>query len=198
MMISGILLAAGSSVRMGEGNKLLLPYEGAPLFLKALKALEQSKVDELLVVLGHDFKAMLPHFNNCSIKLAINGNHLEGQTSSIKAGLQLINPSSSACLICLADMPFLTSEHIDKVIDRYSEKSDDNMMLRPSQDGRPGHPLMFSRKYYQQLEDCVDPNGCKSVVDANKEFLELIETNDMAYFADIDTPIDYEKIIRNS
>ena len=195
-MISGILLAAGNSARMGEENKLLLPYEGEPLFLKALKAMQASELDELIVVLGHDYKAMLPYFNSSSIKIAINWNHLEGQTSSIVSGLRLVNPSSKAFVICLADMPLVTEEHINLLISEYEDDEMDPRIIKPEKDGNPGNPSIFSKSLYEDLINCRDENGCRSVIKKNESCLVKYQTKDLAFFTDIDTPGEYEKLIR--
>lgn len=188
-MISGILLAAGSSTRMAGQNKLLLPVKGENLFSKMLRALEHSKLDELIVVLGHDYKKMSQHCNSNMIKLAINGNHLEGQTTSIKTGLQLVNPSSEAVMICLADMPLLTEVHIDDLITAYSY----GKILRPMNKKVPGNPSIFPKVLFDEIFDCRDRDGCRSVIQNNPLLLEVYETVSPAYFTDIDTPTEYAK-----
>lgn len=193
-MISGILLAAGESSRMGEENKLLLPVEGEPMFKKALTAMQNSKIGELIVILGHDYKAMMPYFQSCSIRLAINGNHLEGQTSSIHTGLRMISPSSKAFLICLADMPFLTQKHIDDLLDAYENIDGEDVIMKPFNGDVPGNPVIFSKSFYDGMIACTDPDGCKSVIGENRNFLHKYQTTDMAYFRDIDTPQDYHNM----
>jgi len=186
-MISGILLAAGNSSRMGDKNKLLLTVEGELLFVKILRALEDSKLDEIIVVLGHDYKKMKSHCNSSAIKVGINGNHLEGQTTSIKAGMHLLNPSSEAVMICLSDMPHMTSAHINELIDSF----DKSKILRPMDGKKPGNPSIFPKAIFQQIHECADTNGCKSVIDNNKDKVKIYQTSDPAYFVDIDTPSEY-------
>ncbi|GLR18031.1 nucleotidyltransferase family protein [Portibacter lacus] len=188
-MVSGILLAAGNSTRMGDANKLLLPIKGEPLFVKMVRAMEHSNLDELIVVLGHDYKQMIPHCNSNALKLAINGNHLEGQTSSIKAGMQLINPSSNAVMICLADMPLITSDHLNKLL----TVSNHQNIFRPMHNGRPGNPTIFPKSLFNELLDCKNPNGCKEVINTNADLLKIYDTEDPAYFSDMDTPEEYSK-----
>jgi len=194
-MISGILLAAGESSRMGKENKLLLPVDGAPMFKKSLVALEDSEVDEIIVVLGHDYKDMMPYFNNCTIKLAINGNHLEGQTSSIQSGLKLVNPSSRAIIICLADMPLLTSGHVNDFVRAFEKIDSDQVIMKPFNGQIPGNPVIFSRYFYQAFLDCMDADGCKSVIKEHVVHLHKFETADQAYFTDVDTPEEYKAIL---
>lgn len=194
-MITGILLAAGESSRMGKENKLLLPIDGEPMFKKALSAMEDSEIGELIVVLGHDYKDMMPYFNSCSIKLAINGNHLEGQTTSIVSGLKLINPSSKGILICLADMPLLTKDHIDSLIKAFKEIKEEKVIMKPVNAGKPGNPVIFGRAFYEELLSCPDPEGCRSVIANNKEYFHPFESQDIAFFTDVDTPEEYANLI---
>ncbi len=186
-MISGILLAAGNSIRMGEENKLLLPVQGQALFLKLIQAMEGSKLDELIVVLGHDYKKMIEMCKSSRLKLGINGNHLEGQTSSIKAGMQLLNPTTDAVMICLCDMPLITSDHLDQLIQDF----EGGTILRPMQGKRPGNPSIFSKEFFPEIMDCVDNDGCKSVLSGNIDKVRHFETPDTAFFVDIDTPGEY-------
>ena len=190
-MISGILLAAGNSTRMGKDNKLLLPYKGRPLFMRSLNAMLDSNLDEIIVVLGHDFKNMMPFLNNSCIKVGINGNYLQGQTTSIQAGLNLINPTSKAYLICLADMPLINSLHINTLLDIYEDSNDKELILRPGHNGIPGNPCLFSKCYYEELLNCESNNGCRTVIKKNVKNLRIFETSDNAYFTDVDTPSEY-------
>ncbi|WP_235298534.1 nucleotidyltransferase family protein [Portibacter marinus] len=190
-MISGILLAAGNSKRMGEENKLLLPINGQPLFVNLVKALEQSQLDELVVVLGHDYKVMMDLCKSSRLKLAVNGNHLDGQTTSIKVGMQLLNPSTNAVMICLCDMPLIDHKHLDAMIDSYQ----DDTILRPMNGNKPGNPTIFPGSLFQAIMECEDMNGCQSVIKANTAKLVTYETQDPAYFKDIDTPEEYAKFV---
>jgi molybdenum cofactor cytidylyltransferase len=174
---------------MGAQNKLLLSVNGEMLFVKMLHALQNSNLDELIVVLGHDYKKMIQHCNSNRLKLAINGNHLEGQTTSIKAGLQLVNPSSDAVMICLSDMPLLDETHLNELISSYSY----GRILRPMNGKIPGNPSIFPKELFAQIFDCSDTDGCRSVIQKNTKLLDVFETLDPAYFSDIDTPSEYAK-----
>ncbi len=194
-MISGILLAAGHSSRMGTSNKLLLSKDGSPLFLSSLRALQNAKIGELIVVLGHQHRELLPYFKDSKIKLAINGNYLEGQTSSIQAGVQLVNPSSKAFIICLSDMPLIKAKHINDLITAADEQSEESYIVRPYQDGKPGNPSLFSKSFVSPIMDCPEKNGCRSVILSHSDQLIKFETQDEAYFLDIDTPAEYQRFL---
>lgn len=196
-MVSGILLAAGLSSRMGPKNKLLLPYKGHVLFVNVLNALLDSNLDELIVVLGHDYQAMLPYLTDRRIKIAKNEHYKLGQTSSIIAGLQLVNPKSDAYMICLSDMPYLKSKHINALLNQYRLIEKSKAILRPIKNGEPGNPIIFSNYYHSEIINCKAPNGCRKVVEDNQEHISKFDTDSIAYFKDIDTKEEYLEIIGN-
>lgn len=196
-MVSGILLAAGLSSRMGQKNKLLLPFKGHSLFVNVLNALLDSDLDELIVVLGHDYQAMIPHLKDRRIKIAINEKYKLGQTSSIIAGVQLVDPETDAYMICLSDMPYLKTNHINKLLDYYNAILESKAILRPMKDKIPGNPIIFSKFYYSEIMNCKASNGCRKVVEENKEHLVNFNTDSIAYFKDIDTKEEYLEIIGN-
>ena len=55
-MISAILLAAGQSKRLKSENKLIKLYKKIPLINHSLKVLQKSKVNKIIIVLGHQNK----------------------------------------------------------------------------------------------------------------------------------------------
>jgi len=190
-MISGILLAAGNSFRMGEENKLLLPVNGQPLFMNMIQAMEGSKLDELIVVLGHDYRTMMDLCQSSRLKLAVNGSHMKGQTSSIKAGMQLLNPSTNAVMICLCDMPLIQSEHLDALLAEYEE----GKILRPMKGERPGNPAIFPSILFDELINCDEKEGCSMVITNHTKHLKKFSTDASAYFRDIDTPEEYANFV---
>ena len=115
-MISAILLAAGQSKRISKENKLIKKFKDIPLINHILKSLIKSKVNKIIIVLGHDrnkVKKIL--LKNKKITFVINKNYKKGMSSSIKFGLRKITKSSKGFMIIQSDMPFIKSSHINKI-----------------------------------------------------------------------------------
>ena len=105
-MISAILLAAGTSQRFGKQNKLLAKYKNKSLITYCLKNLINSKVGEIIVVLGSDQEKMIDEISSFSkIKIVYNKNFKKGMSSTILTGINNLNKDSTGFLICLSDMP---------------------------------------------------------------------------------------------
>lgn len=199
---SAIVCAGGISKRMGKRNKVLLPYNKTVILNHVIKELVESRVSQVIVVLGFESekaKKVIQPFGE-RIKITRNDAFLTGQTSSIKKGLESLDVLSNTFMVCMADMPLLKSHHYDKLLDFYEEMSRDteDLITRPIVQQHPGHPVIMNQCYRQQVFDCEDNNGCRSVVLNSKKSFRGYVTTDEAYIRDIDTPEVYEQLIGNN
>ena len=103
--ISAILLAAGESKRMGT-MKALLPWKGSTLLEYQVTTLMDAGVSEICLVVGHKHKEVSnPVKGTSGLKLVVNENYMEGKTTSIKAGLSVMDPAADTILILSVDQP---------------------------------------------------------------------------------------------
>lgn len=118
MKTVGLVLAAGQSRRFGAPNKLLAPYAGRPLIMHAADALRGCALDALVATTADQaVQALLPDFACVEPK----GNTPE-QSASLRAGVRACLPFNPArILIVLADMPNITTAHLQVVVARCSE-----------------------------------------------------------------------------
>jgi len=122
-MIAAIVLAAGMSQRMGK-PKLLLKLNGDTIIEHIIKELQQSSVDSIIVVLGHNPQPLKELLSSYSVKTVINENYKEGMTSSFKVGLNEVKDTADAALLVLGDQPFISHTLINKLIDTYKKTSE--------------------------------------------------------------------------
>src|SRR5207248_11070811 len=92
---AAIILAAGSSSRMGGGrHKLLLPLEGRPILIHVLKATLASQAQPIIVVLGHQAQQVREHIaaymEHPDIILVENPHYLQGMSTSMRVGLEVL------------------------------------------------------------------------------------------------------------
>jgi molybdenum cofactor cytidylyltransferase len=199
-MIEAIILAAGQSTRMGEENKMLLPYRESTLLNQVIKEVYASKVDRIIVVTGHQAAAIEQSVSNefDEIIFVHNAKYESGQTSSIAAGIMSTSPLADAAMIMLGDMPMITSFHYDDLIDVFNNanEKEDGLIMRPIYKDFIGHPIFFDKRFFDMLITCDNPNGCKAVIDMNKQYFRPIPVSELRYFFDIDTPADYQRVLR--
>ncbi len=196
-MVSAILLGAGMSKRMGNLNKLLLPFEESSVLLNSLNQLLASTIDEVILVLGFDYK-IIKEITPKHSKLIITNNEAyeTGMTSSIKTGIRRANVSSSHYLICLGDMPLISTQIYNAMLESIKGNKSTDLIFRPEFKGIPGHPVCFSASYKEELLACQALNGCQSVIKNNESKQLTINIDDESVLMDIDTIEDFEAIVK--
>src|SRR5271169_3104511 len=101
---SAVILAAGTSTRMGT-VKQLLPLDGRPLLQHVLDNVRASQAREIVLVLGFAAEAIEREIEAHNVRVVINQNYQQGMGASLRAGLSAVDPQAEAALIVLADQP---------------------------------------------------------------------------------------------
>ena len=190
-MISAIVLAAGTSSRMGVRNKLLLPFKGNTFIEHVVNQLLQSKVDEVIVVLGHEKDTVKQVLIQKELIFTINSNYNLGMTSSIQAGIKATSKNTDGYLICLSDMPFLITTDYNKIL---ASVSGNKEIILPFYKHQKGNPVYFSKDFREEILKHIAPEGCKGIVQNNKKFLKKILFDNTHILKDIDTEEEFLEI----
>lgn len=203
-MIRAIVLAAGASSRMGQAKAALpLGQTGETVVARVVRTLLSGGAPDVTVVAGAHIDAVrraMPAFvetaGNPSVPRARVIEHAgwqQGQLSSLLAGLNAIDdPLLEAALVTLVDVPLVQPSTVATVIAEWRRTR--AAIARPVNGDRHGHPVIFDRSVFADLR-AADPRvGAKSVF-AKHRVLD-VEVNDPGAFEDIDTPGDYERVLR--
>jgi molybdenum cofactor cytidylyltransferase len=194
-MIPGIVLAGGKSSRMGS-PKALLPIgsAGENFFDRVTGTLLAAGVHDVVVVVGADAAAIRAGSRPRSgVRIIDNPDYELGQLTSLLAGLRAIDADAAAALVTLIDVPLVSAATVRKLITARQESG--APIVRPVLNGRHGHPVIFGRELFTEL-DCADRSkGAKAVVRAHAAEMLEITVEDEGAFADIDTPEEYERLI---
>jgi molybdenum cofactor cytidylyltransferase len=185
--IEGILLAAGESRRMGY-PKPLLPIDGET-FIAKIAASMLAVVPRLVIVLGAHrdrVRAAIPRDGR--IEIVENPNYSRGQLSSLKIGLAAIQTGSDGVLVHLADHPKARIESFRAVVESYRRTHKPIVIARNS--GRRGHPVLFDRSVFGELESAPEEEGARYVVNADPSRVEYVDLDDPGINLDLDTPAD--------
>ena len=196
-MIPAIVLAAGRSTRMGR-PKALLPLGGNETFLsRIVRTLHDADVDDVVVVVGHEFEPVIADFGqrDAAARFVINHEYDSGQLSSVLAGLRVIDrPGVAAALLTLVDVPLVKSSTIRAVVNHYRRTR--APIVRPVRAGRHGHPVLIDRTLFEDLRAADPQRGAKAVVRAHASAAgDLDIQDDEGAFRDIDTPAEYEALL---
>ena len=192
---SAIILAAGTSTRMGTRNKLLLPLSpgGLPLIRVVVERVLASNCGEIIVVLGHEKEKVKAVLEDLDIRFATNPMYRSGMTSSIQSGVGVVHPDSAGVLICLGDMPLLNTEDYNRVTEAVTGAP---QIIVPVFEGQNGHPVFFSHHFISDILAHDQPEGCKSIVSRNKDRVTRIAGPNSHILKDIDLPEDYHRLLK--
>ncbi|MFQ5565941.1 MAG: NTP transferase domain-containing protein, partial [Paracoccaceae bacterium] len=170
-VVSALVLAAGQSRRMGGRDKLMEPVAGAPLLRHVVEALAASAVDETVVVLPPDPGERLAALAGTGARLVTNPRAAEGMGTSVGAGVTGLRADADAVLIVLADMPEVTAPDFDRLIAAFDPAEGRAIVRAVTEAGRPGHPVLFGRRFFEPLRALEGDRGARSLIEEHKEFL---------------------------
>lgn len=195
-MISAIVLAAGMSRRMKGENKLLLPFGDKTMLETTLDQIRASGVGEVVVVLGHEAGRVRENLKNRPVKMVFNPDFASGMTSSIQAGIRATSPDTQGFMICLSDMPLIDLAIYRQLTDVFFEKikTAQRVIVQPVFENTPGNPVAFSAIFKNAILALEHAEGCKPVVQANREFVVRVPVSSDSILRDADTLADFEKV----
>ncbi|MEE8146949.1 MAG: NTP transferase domain-containing protein, partial [Longimicrobiales bacterium] len=98
-----VVLAGGSSTRMGGPNKLLERVDGVPMVATVVRAALASRADEVLVVTGEDRERVEACLSGLPVRLVWNPDHIKGLSTSLRAGVSDLPSGARAVAVCLGD-----------------------------------------------------------------------------------------------
>lgn len=194
MMVVGIVLAAGTSSRMGR-PKALLPLGGDSFVTRVCRTLLEGGVDDLVVVVGPDREAVAAEVGRANLPARIveNPRRDEGQLSSLLAGLAVADrPGVDAVLVHLVDTPLVRPETVHAVLDAFQRTR--APIVRPEVGGRHGHPVLFARSVFDDLRRADPAIGARAVVQAHAAEVCGVPVDDEGACRDIDTPEDFARL----
>jgi len=154
--ISCFILAAGLSKRMGLENKLLKEYNNNIIINQTLKSHYESKLKKIILIIGHDKKAILESVQDFKIPVLDNKNYQEGMLSSILKIKDNIDKETTGIMISLGDMPLVTSDDINSLIKNFFSNLGKKICI-PSFNGKLGNPMLIPVDTFKRLT--IEPNN---------------------------------------
>ena len=194
--ISGIILAAGLSTRMGE-PKQLLPFGNSTIIETVIDNLLGSKLNEVIVVVGHEAEKVRARIQHKPVKIVFNPDYQKGMLTSAQYGVQSISASADAFAMTLVDLPLITPDLVNIVIDTYVQT--EAGIAVPSYNYRRGHPVIFDRRYAAEILALEgDSGGVRSLFQKYADDIHYVTVDTDRVLTDIDYRTDYEEALRKS
>lgn len=200
MSLTGIILAAGSSTRMGR-PKQLLPLGERCLLQHVVDEALRSQLDDVVIVLGaraDEIRAVIALPATGRARIVVNPDHAAGQSTSLRAGLAAAGARARGVAVLLGDEPGVRAEVIDRVADVF--EGGDAPIVRPIYvvDGRtvPGHPVILARSIWPELETLRGDRGARALWLAHPEWLRDMPIEGEPP-PDVDTEAAYRRVVRD-
>ncbi len=185
-MISGVVLAAGTSTRFGS-TKQIHVIDGRALVQHAVDALVEAGVDEVIVVTGHDAERV-----EVQIELPPAGRFVRnpdfrgGQATSLAAALHEVAPDSEGAVILMGDQPGVSATDVRALIEGF--RTSRAKIVRASYRNGPG-PALLSREIYAEAGHLHGDVGARVLMASHPDWVHEVMI-DAGVPADIDSVED--------
>lgn len=190
-MIYAVVLAAGTSSRLGT-PKQLLPYRGMSLVAHVVKAVSSSMVEEIIVVLGHHSEEVRETLKNFPVNFVYNPAYADGQSTSLKAGLTVLGRCAQAALFILADQPLLKPRSVNLIIEEY--RLGGRGIVAPFYHGKRGNPVLFDKEFFSLITALSGDTGARNLIVSHHNQMARVDVDDPGVVFDIDTWEDYRRL----
>lgn len=194
--IAALVLAAGSSKRFGSDNKLLTRSAGKPLLGSVLNSLEQSMLQDILLVTGHDADAVCrlcdehQRHSEKTITRLHNARHDSGMASSLICGIsECSDRGVDAVLVCLADMPLIDAELIDVLVSAWRNQPGKSLYI-PVFSGQRGNPVIIDASLFDSVLRLEGDVGARVLARQFPDSVQEVRCDSHAVLLDVDTPED--------
>ena len=185
--VSALVLAAGRSTRMGPVNKLLTRFDGRAMVRAVVDELEGSSARPVVVVTGHEAGRVEEALAGADVRLVHNPEYRQGLSGSIRAGLAALPEAAQAAVICLGDMPLVTSAHVDKLVAAF-DPAEGREICVPVFEGKRGNPVLFARRFFEEMSSVRGDVGARHLIGEYEEYVCEVAMEDRAVLVDVDSP----------
>lgn len=184
-----LILAGGSSSRMAPRNKLLENVDGHPLLrLQAWRALKASR--DVTVLLRPNQPALKTALDGLPVRILTANEALEGMGGSIRAGTRSLQ-NAPCFLMLLADLVDIEAEDMRRVMSAREAKTGAVAWRGTTEDGKPGHPILFDSALYPELMELSGDQGAKAVLSCYADQIVDVPLPGQRARTDLDSPDDW-------
>lgn len=193
-----VILAAGSSSRMGDQIKQLLLLDGKPLLTHTIERAKKLESNRIVVVLGAYAEEIQLATMDSQVDFVINPNWKEGMGSSLAKAIRTVESDKAdapdAVLVLLADQPLIVQddECLRSLIAKWQTNPD--KICASDYGSKLGVPCIFPNRYFAQLSQINGDAGARELLNDQRENILSIPIGYLA--RDIDTLEDYEQVLK--
>ena len=187
-----MILAAGSSSRMGS-PKQMLRFQGISLLRRAALAALEAGCSPVIVVTGAFADQSRRELGGLPVQEVVNESWETGMASSVRAGVAALcetAPDATALLLLLCDQPHVTAGVISRLIDAHHATG--SAIVASAYQESSGVPALFGRELFPELLQLEGRGGAKQVIGRHAAEAQILPFE--AGGVDVDTPEDYRRL----
>jgi molybdenum cofactor cytidylyltransferase len=197
MSVAAIIVAAGSSSRLGRPKQLIL-IDGEPMLQRVIRCAHEAGVSPLAVVLGAHRELIQSAIDFASASVVVNENWQEGMASSFREGVTAIGakaPEAAGVLLMVCDQPRITTGHLRKMINTFIRQSTPSIIASVYA-GTRGTPAILPREAIPDMLVFRGGKGARALL-ANSHW-PVVEVAFAGGEVDLDRPEDLHELHHSS
>jgi molybdenum cofactor cytidylyltransferase len=188
--VAGIILAAGGASRFGA-PKQLLAFQGIPLVRRTAQVALASGLSPVIVVSGAFTPQIRQVLEGLEVDLIHNPGWQEGQSTSVKMGVNALSPEAGSVIFFLADQPFVDVSLVQALVEAHAQEL--ASIVAPMVDGARCNPVLFDRRTWVDFTALTGDIGGRQLF--SRYPVTWLPWHDTRLLLDIDTPEDYQGLI---
>lgn len=189
--VAAIILAAGGATRMNGLPKPLLQFQDESLVRRAVRTAIRAGLAPVIVVTGYRSDVVVKSLDGLDIEVIENLDWENGQSSSIRAGIQQLGSRSGAAIFMLVDQPFTSWELLEALMEEHRKTL--SPIIAPLVDDQRSNPVIFDRVTFEELSTIKGDTGGRAIMGHFEH--SWLPWLDQRILMDIDTPEDLERCI---
>ncbi|MEE9166924.1 MAG: nucleotidyltransferase family protein [Candidatus Neomarinimicrobiota bacterium] len=197
MKVAAIVLAAGSSERLPEKNKLLLEISGIPMIKLVCASVEAAGYDPIIVVTGYERSLIRSTLKRNQVLFVHNDAWETGMSGSIRTGITTLPTEVDGCAIVLGDMPLVKVDTLRTLRVTFDRKKGAKIVY-PLSGNRQGNPVLFPKTYFTEIMSISSDQRCKSILNHHIESAVPVELISDDVLIDCDTQRDYLRLLEKT
>ena len=187
--VAAVVLAAGRSRRMGGANKLLAPLAGETVITRVVDAALVSRAATVVVVTGYQAARVRTALAGRDVQFAYNRYSLRGLASSLRRGLKALDASIAGALVCLGDMPWVSTADLDALIAAFA-RARGRPICVPVRGRRRGNPVLWPARHFPELRALQGEFGGRGLLRRYAREVVRVPMPDAGVLRDVDVPAD--------
>lgn len=183
-----VIMASGLGKRFGE-NKLMKDFGGKPMIQWILDATEDLFEQRVVVTRNADVERLCIEQG-----ITVILHEYPGRNDTVRIGVTELSENIEGCMFCVADQPLLTRATVERIVE--CAGNDKESIWRTACGENVGSPMMFPRKYFNELLNLPEGKGGNYVAKKHSDSVKTVEVLDRYEMMDIDTKEDYEEALK--